>query len=57
LAKNRTEKITELGMIAEMPDFAGKEVLLSKASRSVAKSYGSHVKKKKKKKRRKRKRA
>jgi len=57
VAKNRTEKIAELGALAEMVDFPGKEGLISKAARSVAKSYSSHTKKKKPKRRKRRRRA
>jgi len=57
MAKTRTERIAELGMLANMPQFPGLEVLQAKAARAVSKSFNARRKKKKGKKKRKRRRA
>lgn len=44
-------------MLAEMPEFPGKQGLISKASRSVGKSFSAHKKKAKGKKKKRKKRA
>jgi len=54
MAKTRGERITELGMLANMQPFPGLEVLQAKAARAVSKSFNPRKKKKTKKRKRRR---